>query len=212
MLGMAFVMPFVDRKTLGNILMDHFLAKVLNYPDIFSQLMSRQAGKNICRSLVVADQTIMVIQYDYAVSQTLQNFLGRKMTKIVITAAPDDDNDHSHGNHQRNRSKIKYLHQFTDICDQHNDRQSGNPKNRPILAVHLSVRALMNRAYQCVNAQRIRDDDTAEQKKHIQGPICDIDMIKSTRTRYPLNLPVEQTMPVKKYRRQRKETDCGKNS
>ena len=61
-LAVAFIMPPVKQKTLRGILVQHFLAKILQHPDIFPQLMGRQAGEDICRRHIIADQPIMVIQ------------------------------------------------------------------------------------------------------------------------------------------------------
>ena len=91
-LVMAFVMLLINRKTLGGILIQHFLPEIFHYPDILSQPMGRQTGKNLRSRTIIADQPFMIVQHDHPVAQALQNFCCRQMAEIIITAAPDHNN------------------------------------------------------------------------------------------------------------------------
>ncbi len=112
MLAVTLVMLPVDGKAPGNVFVEHILAEVLQHTDIFAQLVVRQMSKDIRGSPVIADQSVVVIQCNDTVAQTFQDFLGRQMAEIIITAAPDHNNHHGHGNGQRHGSQVKYLHDF----------------------------------------------------------------------------------------------------
>ncbi|GFI26118.1 hypothetical protein IMSAGC012_01237 [Lachnospiraceae bacterium] len=208
MLAVALIVPPVEQKTLRNVFIEHFLAKFFHDPDILSQPVKRQAGENIRRRPVIADQPVVIVQRDHSVPQTLQNFCSRQMAEIIIPAAPDHNDHHRHRDPKRYRRKIKYRHPFTDIGGKHKHRQGRNPQNRPILTIHLPVRAFTNRSHQCVDTKRIGNDNPTKQKQHIQRSVSDADMIKSVRSRTPADFLIKQTVPVKKYRRKHKKANC----
>lgn len=131
------------------------------------------------------------------------------MAEIIITAAPDHNDHHGHGYGQSHRRKIKHVYDFADISHQHDDRQSGNAQDRPILTVDLPVRALTDSPDQCAYTKNIGNNNTAEQKKHIQRAVSDADMVKPIRIRHPLDIPVKKTVPVKKHGWQNKKAHCG---
>ncbi len=201
----------IDGKTLRNVFVKHFLAEVLQHADVFSQLVVGQMGKDFRRRSVVIDKPVVVIQRDYAVSQIFQNLFRRQITEIIITAAPDHNYHHGHGNGKRHGRQIKYLYNLKDISHQHKSGQGGDCENRPILPVNLLVRAFADSAQQRIDAKDIGNDNATEQKDHIQRPIGNADMIKTVCVRQPLDVLVEKAMPVKKYRRKGEKTDCKEN-
>ena len=69
-----------------------------------------------------------------------------------------------------------------------------------------------DRVDQCEDTKGIRNDDVANQKKHIQRTITKTDMMESGPAVQPLDFLVKKTIPVKKCYRQRQKTNCTKNS
>ncbi len=206
-LAVAFIIPLVNGKALGNVLIEHFLAEIFDHADILSQPVRGKTGKNICRRPVIADEPVMVIQRNHAVAHAFQDFCRCQVAEIIIPAAPDYNDYHGYGNRQRNRRKVKYVHQLKHISKQHDNRKCGDSQNHPVLAADLMVRALPDCTHQNIYTQCIRNHYTAEQKKYIQRPIGNTDMIKSARIRHPLHIAVKKPIPVKEHRWQRKKAD-----
>ena len=133
------------------------------------------------------------------------------MAEIIITPAPHHDDYHGHGDGHGHGREVEHLHQFEHIARQHDHRQGGNPQNRPVLAVHLPIRAHMDGPGQSEYAQPIGNDDAGEHKKRVQRAVGDADIVEPVRGRQPSDLSVEKAVPVKEHRGQHKEIGNGQN-
>ena len=97
LLAVALIVLSVHGKAPGDVLVEHFLPELLQHPDIFPQLMLGQAGQDLGRGPVVADQPVVVVQRNHAVAQVLQHLLRRQMAEIIAAPAP------RHNHHRRSR-------------------------------------------------------------------------------------------------------------
>ena len=156
---------------------------------------------------VIADQSVMVVQRDHAVAQTLQHLLRSQMAKIVAAAAPHHNHHHGHGDRQRYRGEVEHLNQLEYVGCQYHNRQRRNPQNRPILTADLLIRAQTHRPRQSMYGKHIGNYDTGNHKKDIQRAVRNTDIVKTLCRGEPLHFPVEKAVPVKKYCRQHKEVD-----
>ena len=139
LLAVALIVLSVHGKAPGDVLVEHFLPELLQHPDIFPQLMLGQAGQDLGRGPVVADQPVVVVQRNHAVAQVLQHLLRRQMAEIIAAPAPRHNHHQRHGGGQRHRSEIEHHDELAHIGDKHHNGQEGNAQNRPILTVDLLV-------------------------------------------------------------------------
>ncbi len=205
--AVALIVLPVDGKALGNVLVEHLLPEALQHPDIFSQLVRGQAGKNVGRGPVVADQAVVVVQGDHAVPQAFQNLIRRQMAEIVIPAAPHHDDHHGHGEGQSHRGEIEYGYQLAHIKNQYDHGQGGYGENGLILAADLLVGAEAHRPHQGMYGENIGDEDAGDHEQGVQGTVGDADIMEPVRGGQPLKGLIEKAVPVEEHRGQHTKVD-----
>ena len=189
----------VDGEAPGDVLVEHLLPEVLHHSDVLPQLMGGQAGKDEGGRPVIADQPVVVVQGDHAISQAFQHLLRRQVAEVVVAPAPHHDDHHRHGDGHGHRGEVKHLGELAHVSDQHHHRQGGDAQDGPVLAVDLMVRTQIYRPHKGKNAQDVGNHDTAQHGDEIEWAVSNADIVEAVRCRQPLDVLVKKVVPIEKY-------------